>query len=108
MSYVALEFPALCAISTQLLFDCFGYPGIARDGARPNSAGRVDSLERLRRKSEVDPVQGANRRHFRIRQHGATLAPGWLGVHGCFYFVPGTRLSTLISSESTQTSDCVF
>src|ERR1700734_4223573 len=75
MVRAAVELPTLRLIPCKLFFDRFGNPGVSRDVARPSDAGRVDSLEGFGWKPEVDPVQGANRRSFRIRQHGATLAP---------------------------------
>src|ERR1700722_16052931 len=87
MVRAAFSLAARCAITGQLLFYRFGYPSVTRDVARASAPGRVDCLEGLDRQPQIDPVQGADHRCFRIRYHGATLAPPRLDVHQCFYFV---------------------
>jgi hypothetical protein len=74
-------------LARQLLFDRFGYPSITRHDARPLRAARVYSVEGLGRQAKIDAIQGPNGCRFRIKGHGATLAPHRFGVQRCFYFV---------------------
>ena len=46
----------------------------------------VDLREGLGCKAKVDAVETADGSGFRIGIHGATLAPGWRQVEGCFLF----------------------
>src|SRR5665213_124754 len=65
------------SLARQFLLDGFGYPSVTRDIARPAIARLADLPERFGGEAEIDAVEAADGLCFRIRMHGATLAPEW-------------------------------
>jgi len=56
MVRAAFSLAALCAITGQFFFDCFGYPSVTRDISRTSAAGHINGLEGFTRESQIDPV----------------------------------------------------
>jgi len=56
MVCAALSLATLCAITGQLLFDCFGYPSVTRDVPWTNAADRINGFEGFFWEPQVDPV----------------------------------------------------
>jgi hypothetical protein len=56
MVRAAFSLAALCAITGQFLFDCFGYPSVTRDVPRASASGRINGVEGFAREPQVDPV----------------------------------------------------
>jgi len=56
MVRAAFSLAALCAITSQFLFDCFGYPSVTRDVAWSGASGRINGVKGFAREPQIYPV----------------------------------------------------